>query len=646
MTILNNKNNILNIIRYGPILFVLVVSILTTLVFIQDKNEYLKNEIEKIENDYLDRNKTRAQEEIQRVYNLIKNEKENSEILLKENIKNRVNEAHNIASNIYIKESRPDDKGHFHSREHIFDTIKTALGGIIYNNGRGYIFIDDITGTKLLQPLNKEFEGKNLFEYEDAKGYKFVKKIVQTIKNKSEDYDSYYWFKGNNKEIPYKKISFYKYFEPFNIAIGTGEYVKDFEDELKENLLTQIKKIRYHNNQYIFIYDLKGNCLSHFNENLIGKNRLNVKSPTGKYVVQDILNFSKNNKEGFISYNSTINPNSNLNNNEKISYIKTFEDWGWVIGTGFYLDSLNEEIIEKQENLKNSNKEAIKNILVGSFLITIIFIFISFYISKIISKMFEGYEKNIKKQIEEKLEKEKMLIQQSKMATMGEMIGNIAHQWKQPLSLISTSNGLLKLQEEFNNFSKKDVNDAMEAIDNSVKNLSTTIDDFRNFFNPHKQKEFFKLSDSLDKTCKLISSQFKNNNIEVVKNIDDVELFTFENELLQTLINILKNAKEELEKLDSNQKRLLFIDSYKENDKIIIKIKDNAGGVPSEFIDNIFDNHFTTKEESGGSGIGLYMSKQIIEGNMNGKLSVINEEFSYENELYFGACFIIELPID
>lgn len=639
---LNNKNNILNIIKYGPLFFVLFLSISITIILINEKNNFFNNEIKELEKNYLKQNEERIKEEVNKIYKYIKIKKESSENLLKQRIKNRVYEAHQIATNIYLNESQED---HIHSKEHIFKTIKHALEGMIYNNGRGYIFIDNHKGVKLLQPLNKELEGKNFYEFEDTKGYKFVKKITKTIKNKTEAFDSYYWFKNKTDNEAYKKISFYKYFEPFNVAIGTGEYIEDFEEELKKDILKFIQSIRYSKNGYIFMLDLKGNILSHYEKTFLYKNGLNKKNKDGVYTIKNILDFAKKYKEGFINYKSTIKPSLNLTSTNKISYIKTFEDWGWVIGTGFYFDDLNKNIEEAKKDLIASNNNIIKKIIIVSLLLTIIFIIISFYISKLISKMFITYENDLIKQTNNLIEKENLLVQQSKMATMGEMINNIAHQWKQPLSLISTSNGLLELNQKYNNFSQKEIEEAIEAINLSVKNLSHTIDDFRNFFNPEKELKSFSIRKSFEKTFKLIKSEFNNNNIQIIQNIEDIELYSYENELLQVLINILKNAKEELIKLEKDKKRVLLINTKKENNYLIIEIQDNANGINEKYINKVFDNHFTTKKDKGGSGIGLYMSKQIIEKSIKGKITVKNNYFSFENHNYKGACFTISLPI-
>ena len=639
---LNSEKKILNIIRFGAIIPILIFSCIITYILIDKKNEELKNEIDSIKSEYLERNKTNVKKEVDRVFDSINYEINKSEESLKFLLKEKVYEAHSIATNIHKEESDFIKNGHTHSTDHIFETIKNALGGMIYNNGRGYIFIDDRNGVNLLQPLNKDIEGKNLLEYTDAKGYQYMKKIADTVINKTEAYDEYYWYKSKDDKNTYKKLSFFKYFEPLDFAIGTGEYFDDFQKQIQENLLDKINNIKFEDNGYIFIFNTEGTYLSHFDKNKIGTNGLNLKDVNGKYFIKDMIEFAKNNNEGYFTYLASLKPNGSIHNTEKISYVKYFKEWDWVIGAGFYLEELNQIIQNKKIELKDKHKTVINNILALSGIITIILAFISFFISKIIEKMFNDYRRNIKKEIDNTLEKERLLIQQSKMAVMGEMIGNIAHQWKQPLSTISTISTGIKFQNEMNCLNDHDITLGMDNINGSVQYLSQTIDDFRNFFKPNKTKTNFNISDVIENTIKLMGSQFKNNNIELIKNINNAELYGYYNELLQVLINILKNAKDELIKLDTNKRRIIFIDTYTDKSNLIIKIRDNANGIPSDIIEKIFDPYFTTKENDEGTGIGLYMCKQIIDG-MTGKIQVINVEYEYEAQIYYGAEFIISM---
>lgn len=639
---IKQEKTILNIIKYGPIILVLTLSFIITKVMLKDKKHNFEQELNNYQENYMIQNKIRIQEEVNEVYNYVISEKSKAEKLLKESIKNKVYDAHKIATSIYTEDSNED--GHHHSKQHILKSIKNALGAMTYNKGRGYIFIDNYNGTKLLQPFNKELEGKNLLEFEDAKGYKFVQKIVNTIKNKTEAYDSYYWYKSGDKSKSFKKISFYKYFEPLNIAIGTGEYVKDFENELKEKVLKRIQNIRYGNIGYIFIYDKKGTCLSHLNKDLIGKNRFNYQDKKGRYLVQEIINLGLEKKSGFLSYNLAIKPTENIVNYSKISFLKLFDEWGWVIGTDFYTDTLRQDIEKKQELLSESNTDSVEAIVVISILITILFIILSFIISKFIEKRFQEYKKNIEQELAKSLEKEQLLLQQSKMAAMGEMIENIAHQWRQPLSAISVVSSGIKVKHELCMLNDKEIEVGMDQITNAVDHLSQTIDDFRDFYKIDKEKESFNIKEVFDKAFRLITSQFKSTNITILKESEEGIFTGHKNELIQVLINILNNARDELINKEQHLK-LIFIKTIVNNDILEIYIKDNAGGIPKDIIKDIFKSHFTTKQDSGGTGIGLYMSKMILEKHLNGTIEASNIEFIYEDNSYNGAQFKISLPM-
>lgn len=241
---------------------------------------------------------------------------------------------------------------------------------------------------------------------------------------------------------------------------------------------------------------------------------------------------------------------------------------------------------------------------------------------------------------------ERLLIQQSKMALMGEMIGNIAHQWRQPLSVISTSATGIKIQKELEMLNDQFLLDTLDAINNSVQHMSRTIDDFRDFFKPHKSKNTFQLCDAISKAISLVKPQYVNHDILIIEALENAKLYNLQNEFTQALLNILNNARDELIK-QKHQRRLIFIKSHLCEDKknVHLTIQDNAGGIPPQIIEKIFDPYFTTKQESNGTGIGLYMSKQIIEEHMEGVLKAQNRVFEYEEVEYTGACFEIILPI-
>jgi len=641
MKLFKHEENILTIIKYGPIIFVLIISFFFTQQFISQQQKLQAKEIKSIENKYLEENKFRVKEEIERIQKYITEEKNNSTLHLKNELQNRVENAYQIATNLHKQYKNTKTK------EEIIDLIKESLRPIRFNNNRGYYYILTMDAVNVLHSFQPNLEGKDLYNIQDVKGNYFNQTTIDLMNKKGDGFVNYFWHKPGDLKKMYKKITFNKRFKPYNLYIGTGEYINDHEENLKVNILNHIQKIRYGNNGYIFVYNDKGNCLSHYKKEYIGKNRINVQDKHGRFILQDILNFTKTEGSGYISYISSIKTSPEIKSNDKISYVSLFKPWNWSIGTGFYLDHLNQLINQKKKILDQNNDEAFLNILKISAVITLLFVLISFYLSKILSNMFLEYKENIQNEIKNTLEKEKLLIQQSKMATMGEMLGSIAHQWKQPLSVISMSNGLLRFNKEDKDFlDDESHNESLDNIDTSVNNLSQTIDDFRNFFNPNKARVLFKVSDAFNETINLISSQLQNNDIELVQNISDIEFYGSQNELQQTLINLLKNAKEELVKKAHGEKRYIFITTQKDDNFVYIKIKDNANGIDSTIINKVFDAYFTTKEADGGTGIGLYMSKQIVEMSLKGKITVSNKEYIYKDTPYIGAEFIITIPID
>lgn len=257
----------------------------------------------------------------------------------------------------------------------------------------------------------------------------------------------------------------------------------------------------------------------------------------------------------------------------------------------------------------------------------------------------ENLHVTIDKKTKELLEQEAILNQQSKMAAMGEMIENIAHQWRQPLSVISTISSSLKIKKEMNILDDKEFYEALKNINKTSEHLSNTIDDFRNFFSPNKEMNKFYVSQLIKKSKDLIKSRFDKFNIKVIEHIDDVEILSYQNELFQVILNLFSNS---IDILSSSQieKKIIYIKINHDENNLYIEFLDNGGGIKDEFIDRVFEPYFTTKHQSQGTGIGLYMSLQIVTKHLNGEISVKNDTFIENNTPYFGAKFTILLPID
>lgn len=245
--------------------------------------------------------------------------------------------------------------------------------------------------------------------------------------------------------------------------------------------------------------------------------------------------------------------------------------------------------------------------------------------------------------ISETKQKEQLFFQQSKMAAMGQMLENIAHQWRQPLSLISSISTGLELKRDLKISNLEDEERDLKKINETAQHLSETIEDFRNFFKSDKKKVEFSVLKSVEKSLQLVEGVFKNSSISVVfESKEDAIIKSYENEFTQALLNILYNAKDALEKV--KDKKYVFIELKREDSFISLSIKDNANGIDEKIIKNIFEPYFTTKHQAQGTGIGLYMTQMIIEKHMKGTIEVKNSTYSYNDDNFRGAQFITKLP--
>jgi len=349
----------------------------------------------------------------------------------------------------------------------------------------------------------------------------------------------------------------------------------------------------------------------------------------------------------------------------------TIEDDGTILGYGY--------VIFDTEDVMNKIKENTQNIILIAIIEIILSVIASYLIGSIltknlnilsngikkvstddkeivnlnihsddefedISKSFYKMQYKIKDEIQKNKEKDNQIAIQSRSAAMGDMMGAIIHQWKQPLSIISTVNGSIELSLMLGqNISDDKLRDNAKRISAQINNMNTTMDDFRNFFKPQKLIEF-NINDSVNDVKKLIGKIFSNKNIDIKIDLEDnINISGYPNELNQVIINILNNARDIIEEKDCEIKDI-FIKTFIENDKAVITITDCASGVPENIIDKIFDPYVTTKSDDKGTGIGLDMSKTII-AKVDGDLSVKNVISIVNDKEYKGAQFRIELPL-
>jgi len=294
-------------------------------------------------------------------------------------------------------------------------------------------------------------------------------------------------------------------------------------------------------------------------------------------------------------------------------------------------------------SLKDLNGILILALLLGSLVFLVIVFFSVIDKKRIlqlqqkteeISELNRTLQEKIHLEVEKNREKEKQLIKQSRLAQMGEMLSMIAHQWRQPLAAISATSANINVMVHLNRINKEQLSELSEKISGYAQHLSVTIDDFRNFFKPNKEKKLTDFEELTNAVLDIIGTSIRNKNIHIVKKIESpAKFYTYPNEIKQVILNLLKNAEDVLTDKDvASPEVIIEIEGNR------LRISDNGGGIREEIIEKIFDPYFSTKDEKTGTGLGLYMSKIIIEEHCGGRIYVENGEL--------GAIFTIVLETE
>jgi signal transduction histidine kinase len=306
-----------------------------------------------------------------------------------------------------------------------------------------------------------------------------------------------------------------------------------------------------------------------------------------------------------------------------------------IIATA-YSDRTNKEILDALKSntyyiRKPFNSEEIYQLVYSLSL--------SYYATKTISQLNNDLEFKIEEELEKNRQKDLLLFEQAKLAAMGDMIGNIAHQWRQPLNIISMLFQKVEYMHSKGSLDSENINTIINQAIDTITHMSQTIDDFRGHFEPNKEKSNYNLSSTITNIVTLIEPSFNLSSIYIEIFIpDNIKLYGFENDLKQVLLNILNNAKDAILSNKIIDGKIILKAKIINDDKdILLEIEDNGGGISEEHINKVFEPYFTTKHKSQGTGIGLYMSKRIIEERLNGTIAAYSKNQN--------SSFTILLPI-
>ncbi len=580
------EKNIKRIVLLGSTFVILVVSITIGYVLISFEINEFKNNLKTFKNRLIQREKTAIKAIVDNIVNDIKYEEISKTYEIKMRIKNQVELAGEIIKTL-VKNADRLNKPQL--QKFIIDKIK-----LISEKYNIDFFIFNSRGDLLLGDKTLNLKGRNYIDFKDLDGKFFVKKIVS-----KDGFLNFSWFMPKSNKIS-QKIVYAKKIKQTDIVLCSSEFLET-RFSLAKKISDKINRDNLNDKDFVFMYAIKSLSSSkNFAKLLLEKNIITDEREIN--AIEDIL--SKSDFKGNIYYKY----------DNKLIYSIFLPNNRIFISAGVDLNSIN-DIIKKEavESNRNLNKKII-SLIVNIVTIMIVFFIISFFIAKKIESLFKSYRLKI-------INSQRLLIQKSKMAAMGEMIGNIAHQWRQPLSRLSALFLDIEFAYCYGELDKKYLNKRIDEANDLTEYMSKTIDDFRDFFNPDIKKENFYLLNSIKQALSIINSSLNYHKIEISINIDkNICILGYPNEFSQAILNIISNSKDAaLHRHITNPKISIY--SKKRKNNIFLYIEDNCGGIDNNIKDKLFEPYVTTKFNY-GTGIGLYITKLIIENKMGGKIIV------------------------
>ena len=370
---MKKKRSIIKFIQLWGIAFILGAGL--SIIIFDTFNEYnlFKYHSDLIRKNHLENRKNTIRHEVMEVVSLIRNERAQAKDITKRIIKERVYEAHALATHLYKKYEAKKTK------EELEDIIKEAIRPIRYYNGTGYYFILSLDGLKVLSADKPEMEGKNLSDYKNVNGKAVVKDIINIARQKGEGFYEYKWTMPDKNGNNYKKISFLKVFKPLNWVICTGLYIDDIEREIEQRLLKKISEIRFFREGYIFINRFNGDALISNGIVFSGKKKLWEEFDSNPEEIKSI--FSKELKAAkkpdgdyiFYNFQKLTNPKKI---SSKVSFIYGIPELEWIVGAGVYLADMEKDILKMQRQLHDSIKRQVFIFTIISLFLLILFLYI------------------------------------------------------------------------------------------------------------------------------------------------------------------------------------------------------------------------------------------------------------------------------
>jgi len=607
--LLDKKRLIPKLIIIIPLLLVLVVSFFMGIFYIDKVEQHFEHTRKNSISEYIKNKKKESEIWVNQLNSIFKYESESIDESIKKELKTRVDLAYDSAKYIYEKYKKKNSKNDIKNR------IKDALLKMSFNDNKNYIFITSLDGVSIIDG-SREFKNKNILEYTDADGRAIVLEEITKIRKHKEGYIYSRHYKGGGlKTIYIKDLGFYDWY------IGSTIFYAQQLDHLKHNALNIVRSTPIAQSDFMVIYDNK-------NPVYLSPKMRDVLGDESMETIRE--NLSK--KPGWFKENIT----------GYFYYSKYIEAYDWHVVYGFNISQMSESEMKKQEEMKILLSKELDFMTKISIIIVVLVVILSIIFSRTINRMFLSYqdevnlrqkqlellnaslEQRVARELHNLRKKDKMLIQQSKMADMGDMLSMIAHQWRQPLNQLSYILMNIDSAYEYKELDKKYLDIKIKEANHLLEFMSQTIDDFRDYFKPVQKKELINLGSVVERGLELMRKPLESSKIEIVHTNEckkDIEIYV--NEFVQVMLNLIKNAKDALlEKKMKNPK--IEIITRCSNGEISVDVRDNAGGIEENILEQIFEPYFTTKDEKNGTGLGLYMSKMIVEEHLGGKIYVKN----------------------
>ncbi|MDC0932781.1 cache domain-containing protein [Arcobacteraceae bacterium] len=578
-----SEKNLSKLIIISPIVAIVLITFFTSYLFINTQYQTFEKENKRFADEFIQKKKDSLRNQLESIYNYL----EHQESIYTANSSEKV-----IKRTYLLKTRLLQLEKNLNKNRNKIEILKSIIN--TETAEKNYFFAYDIKNQIIIQPDSKD--------------------IKKELKEDDKFFENYLYYE-EGKLISFKeneKITFMLYIPSLDWIIGNIEDISSNIHFIRKVSKLYISTIKFDETGYSWVIDNKNDIL-------------NEEKSIIKFKSQAVER-----EDGF--FTNYLTKEKNI---KTLSYIKHFEEWDWVIGASLNLDYIKKSIALEKKKLRVRIEAYISSIIILAVCVMVFITILSIAVSNKISKSFKLYKdellklnKNLKKKIDkgikEAQQKDRAMLHQSRLARLGTMISMIAHQWRQPLTEVSAILAELETATEFDKVNKQIIFDSVKESDKLIVYMSNTIDDFRMFFKPDKKKESFSLQKACNDAISLMRGTFAELDITLEKKFrDDYIIRGYPREFAQVILNILMNTKDAFIKQNIQNAKVKFTITRKKN-TIRITIKDNAGGIKDENLEKIFEPYFSTKNTKDASGLGLFMSKMIIEKNMNGKLYVLN----------------------